>query len=102
MSSQGEMHDDDMVGLTVLSSEDNKVEECTSKAEAFPQHNCICGYCTQAGQPTRIKYANHKVFREKKPMCLDCYNRIHSEKLTIKQFMKKSADEHAQTMRGLD
>ena len=103
MSSQGEMHDDAMVGLTVLSSEDNKVEECTSKAKALPQHNYICGYCTQAdGQPTIIGYANGKVFREGKPMCRHCFNRINNEMLTIKQFMKKSADEHARAMRGLD
>ena len=101
MSSQGEMHDDDMVGLTVLSSEDNKVEESTMTARAFPEHNAICGYCTQPGKPTYIKYANHKVMRQGKPMCHDCYNRIHDQKLTLKQFMKKSADEYQQVMNNL-
>ena len=101
MSSQGEMHDDDMVGLTVLSSEDNKVEESTLTARAFPEHNAICGYCTQPGKPTYIKYANHKVMRQGKPMCHDCYNRIHDQKLTLKQFMKKSADEYQQVMNSL-
>ena len=103
MSSQGEMHDDDMVGLTVLSSEDNKLEESTMAPREFPQHNAICGYCTQQGQaPTYIKFANHKVFRAGKPMCLACYNRIESKNLTLKQFMKKSADEYHQVMLKLD
>ena len=104
MSGQGDTQhdsDSDMVGLTATSV-DVKLEECTRTAEAFPQHNSICGYCTQPGEkPTYIKYANHKVIREGKPMCLDCFNRINDEKLTLKQFMKKSADEHAQVMNNL-
>ena len=102
MSSQGYMHDDAMVGLTG-ESEDNKVEECTSKAKELPQHNCICGYCKQADdQPTYIKYANHKVIRKGKPMCLGCFNKNNWPRLTLKQFMKRSADEYTQTMNGLD
>ena len=93
--------DSDMVGLTGTSV-DLKLEEYTRTAEAFPPHNSICGYCTQPGEKaTYIKYANHKVIREGKPMCLDCFNRINDERLAIKQFMKKSADEHAQAMDGL-
>ena len=87
MSSQGEMYDDDMVGLTVNNEEDNKVEECTSKAEAFPPHNCICAFCSQPdGKPTYIRYANDKVFRDMKPQCRHCFNKIDGVQLTIKQF----------------
>ena len=101
MSSQGEMLNSDMVGLTGK-SEDNRLEESTRAPREFPQHNAICGYCTQPGGPTYIKFANHKVFRQGKPMCRDCYNRIEGKNLTLKQFMKKSADEYNQVMLNLD
>ena len=102
MSSQGEMLDSDMVGLTG-ESEDNRLEESTRAPREFPQHNAICGYCTQQDQtPTYIRYANDKVFRDMKPQCRHCFNKIDGVQLTIKQFRNKSKDEFEQTMNGLD
>ena len=60
--------DSDMVGL-IATAVDLKLEKYTRTAEVFPQHNWICGYCTQPRQKaTYIKHANHKVIREGKPM----------------------------------
>jgi hypothetical protein len=102
MSSQGEMLDSDMVGLTG-ESEDNRLEESTRAPREFPQHNAICGYCTQQDQtPTYISHANDSVFRDMKPQCRHCFNKIDGVQLTIKQFRNKSKDEFEQTMNGLD
>ena len=103
MSSQGEMLDSDMVGLTG-SQADEKLEESTGTARDFPQMNSICGFCTESdGSPTYIKHANQKVFRENKPMCIRCFNSNSGKPaLTRKQFMKLSKEEHDEVMHGVD
>jgi hypothetical protein len=103
MSSQGEMLDSNMVGLTG-NQEDEKLEERTGTASAFSQNNTICGHCTQNdGSETFIKHANQKVFRDGLPMCLHCYNRSSGEKaLKMKQFQKLSREENDKVMNGLD
>ena len=103
MSSQGEMLDSNMVGLTG-NQEDERLEERTGTARAFPAHNSICGHCVQNDEsPTFIKHANQKVYRGGHPMCLDCFNRSSGDKpIKMKQFQKLSHQEHNVTMKHLN